>query len=196
MIKVMAAIYGGERFSFDGASLVDNGKHLTGFCLDKDGKLKASGADISGHIEATSAKFTGKLEANVSLQNSTFTYPMYGAVRGFIVFKPDDGVQTTGVITVQVSEGIAGIERTGVGSYRINLGPDTPEKRYLSNYCLLTGNFIYPMNESGSGGVWGAGKIEKFWGSVENGNAYIPFTTYNINRVAKDYLINILAIIM
>jgi hypothetical protein len=72
MIQVLNAIYGGERFHFDGMKLVDKGKHLPGFLLDKDGKLKAPGAEISGHIEAesgafdsvditSSAKFSGRI---------------------------------------------------------------------------------------------------------------------------------------
>jgi len=54
MIQVMAAIYGGDRFHFDGSQLIDNGAHLPGFALDKFGHLRASLADISGHFKADS----------------------------------------------------------------------------------------------------------------------------------------------
>jgi hypothetical protein len=70
MIHILNAIYGGERFEFDGTQLVDKGKHLPGFLLDKSGVLKASGAEISGHIEAESGSFKGLLE-NPVLRSST-----------------------------------------------------------------------------------------------------------------------------
>jgi len=54
MLKIMAAIYGGDRFVFDGSQLIDNGAHLPGFALDKFGHLRASLADISGHFKADS----------------------------------------------------------------------------------------------------------------------------------------------
>jgi hypothetical protein len=63
MIQVLNAIYGGERFKFDGTKLVDKGINLPGFLLDKSGVLKASGAEISGHIEANSGTFKGDLLA-------------------------------------------------------------------------------------------------------------------------------------
>jgi hypothetical protein len=65
MIQVLNAIYGGERFVGDGLeTIIDLGSHLPGFCLDHTGKLKASGAEISGHIEATSGTFHGRVEAD------------------------------------------------------------------------------------------------------------------------------------
>jgi hypothetical protein len=54
MIQVMNAIYGGERFEFDGSKLVDKGSHLPGFSLDKSGLLRASKVNISGDFKADS----------------------------------------------------------------------------------------------------------------------------------------------
>ena len=53
-IKVKAAIYGGDRFTEDRGAIIDHGKNRRGFCLDENGLLRASGAEISGHIEADS----------------------------------------------------------------------------------------------------------------------------------------------
>jgi hypothetical protein len=64
MIQVLNAISGGERFSSEGLdTVIEHGSHLPGFCLDKTGKLRASKAEISGHIEAESGTFHGKVEA-------------------------------------------------------------------------------------------------------------------------------------
>ena len=68
MIQVLNMIYGGERFSWDGHQLVDNGDHLPGFLLDKSGMLKASGAEISGHIKAKS----GELDAVTINEQAVF----------------------------------------------------------------------------------------------------------------------------
>jgi hypothetical protein len=56
LIQVKAAIFGGERFVKENGQVKDLGSHLPGFCLDKDGKLRASGAEISGHVKADSGE--------------------------------------------------------------------------------------------------------------------------------------------
>lgn len=63
MIKVLNAIYGGERFEEYHDELLDLGSHLPGFALDKDGLLRASKASISGHIAADSLT-AGPLEVS------------------------------------------------------------------------------------------------------------------------------------
>lgn len=54
LIQVNAAIFGGERFVKENGQVTDQGSRLPGFSLDGSGRLKASGAEISGHIEADS----------------------------------------------------------------------------------------------------------------------------------------------
>lgn len=62
MIRVLNAIYGGERFVGDGLeTIIDLGSHLSGFCLDRTGKLRASNAEISGDIFANNGYFKGDI---------------------------------------------------------------------------------------------------------------------------------------
>jgi hypothetical protein len=68
LINVQGAIFGGERFINENGRVIDKGKNLSGFCIEQDGKLKASGAEISGHIEATS----GTLDNLTIKESATF----------------------------------------------------------------------------------------------------------------------------
>ena len=68
LIQVKGAIFGGERFVNNNDKVVDMGTDKTGFCIAQDGILKASGAEISGHIEADS----GELNNVVIKEESVF----------------------------------------------------------------------------------------------------------------------------
>jgi len=125
MIQVLNAIYGGERFISDGLeTIIDLGSHLPGFCLDYTGKLRASMAEIGGHIEADSGYFdngtfnnmvvTGELKANVSMLDGGIA-PIVGAVREYVEFEYKNG-------SVQInkkSDGIENIERLSTGVYKL-----------------------------------------------------------------------------
>jgi hypothetical protein len=54
LIRILKAIYGGDRFNEDG-SVKDDSK--AGFWLGADGRLKAANAEISGTVNATSGVF-------------------------------------------------------------------------------------------------------------------------------------------
>ena len=62
LIQVQGAIFGGNRFVKENGQVVDLGADFRGFSLDSNGILKASGAEISGHIEAGSGKFRGEID--------------------------------------------------------------------------------------------------------------------------------------
>jgi len=65
LIQVQNAIYGGPRFTANSqGQVIDNGTNLAGFHVSADGRLKASGVEISGDIEADSGRFHGRIEAN------------------------------------------------------------------------------------------------------------------------------------
>jgi len=76
-INVKAAIFGGSRFTLNNLSqLVDNGSHLQGFCLNSNGILKASGAEISGTLQANFIELTGNVTAGTNFvlrRNNTIT---------------------------------------------------------------------------------------------------------------------------
>jgi hypothetical protein len=58
LIQVQNAIFGGERFSRSGDSVIDNGAGKIGFMLGADGRLIASDVIISGIINALSGRFS------------------------------------------------------------------------------------------------------------------------------------------
>jgi hypothetical protein len=63
LLQIQKALFGGERFSKSGESVVDNGADKPGFMLGADGVLKASGAQISGTVNATDGVFNGTVNA-------------------------------------------------------------------------------------------------------------------------------------
>jgi hypothetical protein len=93
LIQVLNAIYGGERFTKDGDTLVDNGADKTGFMLGADGKFIASNGEFSGLLRASSIHIDGNvtvgdtyvLRSNYSLsapinQSETETYSFMQSV--------------------------------------------------------------------------------------------------------------------
>jgi hypothetical protein len=64
------AIFGGERFTKSGDSVIDNGEDKTGFMMGTDGRLIASNAIISGTVNADSGIFNGTLVAGGRYNNN------------------------------------------------------------------------------------------------------------------------------
>jgi hypothetical protein len=72
LIQIQNAIFGGERFTKSGDSVVDNGADKTGFKLGADGRLIASNAEISGKINANAGEFTGSITPLAGIYNSWY----------------------------------------------------------------------------------------------------------------------------
>lgn len=140
MIKVMAAIFGGERFEIINGQLVDKGAHLPGFSMDHTGKLKASGAEISGHIEADS----GTLNNITIRENSLF-----------------QGNITSGPLVLSDSNPVSGIVGHNVGAdaqaiydterERLNFNKDDGKEYYFNvigtydNKSLVGIGYLYEV---------------------------------------------------
>lgn len=73
MIRVGNVIYGGERFTENGESLIDLGDHLMGFSLDKTGRLRASNANLSGVIDAASGHFKDCFAHDLTITGGSIT---------------------------------------------------------------------------------------------------------------------------
>jgi hypothetical protein len=70
MIQILNAIYGGERFTRSGDTLVDNGEDKAGFRLGADGRLVASGAMFNNiHILGDSI-FSGDIVSGPLILNN------------------------------------------------------------------------------------------------------------------------------
>jgi len=119
MIQVLNAIYGGERFSRDGVNLIDHGAHLPGFALDKTGKLRASGAEISGHIEADSGTFSGNVELNMA-QYGNVRYPLLGGLRAFARGRR----MGNGNFHWTLSDNVVAVNRVSVGHFEVIVSAD------------------------------------------------------------------------
>ena len=61
LIRIGGAIFGGERFTRSGDSVVDNGANKTGFKIGADGLLEASGGIFNNILVTGNSEFRGKI---------------------------------------------------------------------------------------------------------------------------------------
>jgi hypothetical protein len=116
LIQVKAMIFGGERFAYENGQVIDKGIEHRGFSLDSNGLLKASGAEISGHIEADSGFFHGELEAGPLKAN---TQPVTGQL---ITYNANTSVRSIiqaelNRFGIQISASPASLARAVSGTY-------------------------------------------------------------------------------
>jgi hypothetical protein len=121
LIQVKAMIFGGERFVINNGQVNDRGKNYIGFSLDNKGILKASGAEISGHIEAESgtldnitikehALFLGTIKSGPIFVSNETTTPVPPTTFG-VGTRVSDIVNSVGInATINVSSGSYGVK--------------------------------------------------------------------------------------
>jgi hypothetical protein len=77
LIQIKNAIFGGERFTRSGDSVVDNGADKTGVMIGADGRLLASDVNVSGIVNADSGMFKDVIIMGNSLfQGNIMSGPM------------------------------------------------------------------------------------------------------------------------
>jgi hypothetical protein len=138
LIQVLNAICGGSRFEVTGEGanrrVVDRGSQYPGFCLDKDGKLKASNAEIGGHIEAETGYFKGNVEMSMPMLGSTTPVPLIGGLRAWVSSEQGGG----GTYLFNKSDNIDFARKEGTGVFSIKFKAEYAPGRPLY-YC----NFGY-----------------------------------------------------
>jgi len=152
LINVKGAIFGGERFKKSNDQVIDAGSDKTGFCIAQDGILKASGAEISGHIEASSGTLKDVTISNLATFNGTINSgPIYASNE---IQTPSGGstfASNTLIDTIRTTLNVGSIPQNGSKTINV-LSGSFGSKRGLSALLFESkvipaglGNLIYGL---------------------------------------------------
>jgi hypothetical protein len=140
-IKIKAAIFGGARFVLNGSQVADLGSNLPGFCLNSEGILKASGAEISGGL---SGKITNGKHLNIAndhVFNGTMTcQELYNKLLTI-------GVSSTSSFEYLLCTGRINLNFYSIGNVIPIFMPNLIFKSFTQNILNIYG-VIFPQNTS------------------------------------------------